>query len=73
MSEQNVKVVCRFRPLNQSEIRCNNRIAVQFHGNDDNSVSLQVSHKVCNYKVYAIAPVTMILKNSLFAGKSLCF
>lgn len=47
-TSSSVKVVCRFRPLNSSEIRSNSRVAVQFHeGCDENSVSIQVSHVRC--------------------------
>lgn len=42
-TSSSVKVVCRFRPLNASELRNNSKSIVQFHGNDGNSVSIQVS------------------------------
>lgn len=41
-TSSSVTVLCRFRPLNSSELRNQCRNVVQFHGNDENSVSLQV-------------------------------
>uniref|UniRef100_A0A336KMA5 Kinesin-like protein n=1 Tax=Culicoides sonorensis TaxID=179676 RepID=A0A336KMA5_CULSO len=40
-TSSSVKVLCRFRPLNSSELRNGNKSIVQFHGNDENSVSIQ--------------------------------
>lgn len=42
-TSSSVKVLCRFRPLNSSELRNQNKAIVQFHGNEENSVSIQVS------------------------------
>ncbi len=43
-TEDNIHVVCRFRPLNDSEEKSGSSIVVTFPSGDDNSCSLSVIH-----------------------------
>ncbi|XP_063705413.1 kinesin heavy chain-like [Culicoides brevitarsis] len=40
-TSSSVKVLCRFRPLNASELRNQSKACVSFYGNEENSVSIQ--------------------------------
>lgn len=43
-AEDSIKVVCRFRPLNDSEEKAGSKFVVKFpSGNDDNCISIAVS------------------------------
>lgn len=43
-AEDSIKVVCRFRPLNDSEEKAGSRFVVKFpSGGDDNCISIGVS------------------------------
>lgn len=43
-AEDSIRVVCRFRPLNDSEERAGSRFVVKFpSGTDDNCISISVS------------------------------
>ena len=43
-SEDNIRVVCRFRPLNTSEEKAGSKFVVKFPpGSDDNCVTIGVS------------------------------
>lgn len=43
-AEDSIKVVCRFRPLNDSEEKAGSKFIVKF--NDENCCSLGVSHPI---------------------------
>ena len=44
-TEDNIRVVCRFRPLNDSEEKTGSKFVVKFpSGPEDNIVSIAVSH-----------------------------
>lgn len=46
-AEDSIRVVCRFRPLNDSEEKAGSKFVVKFpSGNDDNCISIAVS---CNF------------------------
>lgn len=43
-AEDSIKVVCRFRPLNDSEERAGSKFVVKFpQGNEENCISIAVS------------------------------
>lgn len=43
-AEDSIKVVCRFRPLNDSEEKAGSKFIVKFpQGGDDNCISIAVS------------------------------
>lgn len=45
-SEDNIRVICRFRPLNDSEEKAGSKFIVKFPpGSDDQCVSIAVSHR----------------------------
>lgn len=47
-AEDSIKVVCRFRPLNDSEEKAGSKFIVKFpSGNDENCISIGVSEKKC--------------------------
>lgn len=47
-AEDSIKVVCRFRPLNDSEEKAGSKFVVKFpSGNDDNCISIAVSFLIC--------------------------
>lgn len=49
-AEDSIKVVCRFRPLNDSEEKAGSKFIVKFpSGGDDNCISIGVS--MCKYKM----------------------
>ena len=44
-SEDNIRVICRFRPLNDTEERTGSKFVVKFpSGGDENVVNVAVSH-----------------------------
>lgn len=44
-AEDSIRVVCRFRPLNDSEEKAGSRFIVKFpSGTDDNCISISVSY-----------------------------
>lgn len=46
-AEDSIKVVCRFRPLNDSEERAGSKFVVKFpSGSDDNCISIAVSYSL---------------------------
>lgn len=48
-AEDSIKVVCRFRPLNDSEEKAGSKFVVKFpSGSDDNCISIAVS-RICNH------------------------
>lgn len=48
-AEDSIKVVCRFRPLNDSEEKAGSKFVVKFpSGNDDNCISIAVSFHMNN-------------------------
>lgn len=52
-AEDSIRVVCRFRPLNDSEEKAGSKFVVKFpSGNDDNCISIAVSYFSLNYCVF---------------------
>lgn len=49
-TSSSVKVLCRFRPLNSSELRNQSKSIVNFYGHEQNSVSIQVSVREIKHK-----------------------
>lgn len=48
-AEDSIKVVCRFRPLNDSEEKAGSKFVVKFpSGSDDNCISIAVSDLFLN-------------------------
>ena len=48
-NEDSIKVVCRFRPLNDTEERTGSKFVVKFpSGTDDQCVSISVSRSILN-------------------------
>ena len=44
-SEDSIKVICRFRPLNDTEEKTGSKFIIKFpSGSDDQCVSISVSH-----------------------------
>lgn len=50
-SECNIKVVCRFRPLNDSEEKAGSKFIVKFPSNTEEGVSIAVSIFLFSYSV----------------------
>lgn len=47
-AEDSIKVVCRFRPLNDSEEKAGSKFIVKFpQGGDENCISIGVSNFLC--------------------------
>lgn len=54
-AEDSIKVVCRFRPLNDSEEKAGSKFVVKFpSGGDENCISIAVS--ICCYELFARSP-----------------
>lgn len=50
-AEDSIKVVCRFRPLNDSEERAGSKFVVKFpQGNEENCISIAVSSIVNSFR-----------------------
>lgn len=48
-AEDSIRVVCRFRPLNDSEEKAGSKFIVKFpSGSDDNCISIGVSDTIVN-------------------------
>jgi len=49
-AEDSIKVVCRFRPLNDSEEKAGSKFIVKFpSGGDENCISIGVREALCAY------------------------
>lgn len=59
-AEDSIKVVCRFRPLNDSEEKAGSKFVVKFpSGSDDNCISIAVSWLIY---MHAILTINLIEK-----------
>lgn len=54
-AEDSIRVVCRFRPLNDSEEKAGSKFIVKFPNNqEENCISIAVSTKLCEMKIWRL-------------------
>lgn len=65
-AEDSIKVVCRFRPLNDSEERAGSKFVVKFPNNgEENCLSIGVSEENWRYDGVALTTAGVILQLGL--------
>lgn len=65
-AEDSIKVVCRFRPLNDSEERAGSKFIVKFpQGGEENCISIAVSvfSKVFSNDIMKSLPIQFLLRH----------